>query len=319
MIYLLDFYYEVFIDYIVIIAQFYHNYDKEDSLVMQEADAEVATEEKMDLGEEASQEEKQYTLEDIATLNGLSVSELNVGYDKDGYINFIGNTFCEDKITDAESAIEALEKVSTLLCLDEVSLELIRTDVSPTTKATYYTYSQVISTEENSGNEMELFGNGIVKVIADKDGNAAGVSLYIQHGELMEFDADRMFTKEEAEQMVHELYEDAHIYTEATRCMYWSDEAVAGYVGSEGNIVPVWIVYIDAPSEENGLSLDIAEGATLTDGSINCCPYLELVIPAVRSKENPNENSIVASYYTNNIDNADDIIGNYVPRVYPWN
>jgi len=203
-----------------------------------------------------------------------------------------------------------LNKVSTLLCLDEVSLELIRTDVSPTTNATYYTYSQVVSTQENSGNDMELFGNGIVKVIADKDGNAAGVSLYVEHGELIDFDADRMFTKEEAEEMVKDMYEGVHIYSEATKCIYWSDEAVAGYVGSEGSIVPVWIVYIDAPSKENGLSMDIAEGATLTDGSTECCPYLELVIPAVRA-EGSNENAIVASYYTNSIDNANDVIGKY--------
>lgn len=151
---------------------------------------------------DSSEAEKQYTLEDIAKINGLSVDELNVGYDKDGKINFIGNTFCEDKITDAESAKEALKKVSTLLCLDEVSLELIRTDVSPTTKATYYTYAQVVSIEQNSGNNMELFGNGIVKVIADKDNNAAGLSLYVQHGKLLDIDADRMVSKEEAEQMV---------------------------------------------------------------------------------------------------------------------
>jgi len=287
--------------------------ESQDSANTQTSDAEETADAKAD--EEASQEEKQYTLEDIAELNGLSVDELNVGYDKDGYINFIGNTFCEDKITDDKSAKEALNKVSTLLCLDEVSLELIRTDVSPTTKATYYTYSQVVSTQENSGNDMELFGNGIVKVIADKDGNAAGVSLYVEHGELMDFDADRMFSKEEAEQMVQDMYEGVHVYTEATKCIYWSDDDVASYVGSEGSIVPVWVVYIDAPSKENGLSMDIAKGATLTDGSTECCPYLELVIPAVR-EEGSNENAIVASYYTNNIENTNDLVGNYASNEF---
>lgn len=66
--------------------------------------------------------EDAFTLEDIAAFNGCEAADINVTYDEEGRITFIGSPFTDKKgLTEADAA-EVLGTVIDLISLEDISL-----------------------------------------------------------------------------------------------------------------------------------------------------------------------------------------------------
>lgn len=246
-----------------------------------------------------------YSLEDIAELNGLSVEDLNVGYDKEGHINFIGHKYSDAKINDENDALESLKCINSLLELDDITLVHSRTDVSPTSNTTYYSFVQCEDVEQNGDKKVGFFGNSSLKVIVDKDGYSTGVSSTLKYGETEQIDPDRMVSKEEAEEFARTLIdEEAQIYPDYTQMTYWDDELAADVVGVESKLFPVWAVYADAPNISKIFS---DEDLTANNGSnLRESQYIIYIVSAVRGSEE-SDTSIIGSFCTDSLGDVKEI------------
>lgn len=246
-----------------------------------------------------------YSLEDIAELNGLSVEDLNVGYDKEGHINFIGHKYSDVLINDENDALESLKCINSLLELDDITLVHSRTDVSPTSNTTYYSFVQCEDVEQNGDKKVGFFGNSSLKVIVDKDGYSTGVSSTLKYGEIEKIDTERMVTKEEAEEYVRNLIgEQALVYSDNTQMTYWDDQLAASTVGIDSKLFPVWAVYADAPNISKIFS---DEDLTANNGSnLRESQYIIYIVSAVRGSEE-SDTSIIGSFCTDSLGDVKEI------------
>lgn len=209
-----------------------------------------------------------YTLEDLAELNGIQVDELNIGLDEEGYVNFIGNKYCNEIIKDEIDAQNSLEHIKSILQMDDIQLVFRRSDISPTTDTTYYTFIQVMDAEMFDEYQVAYFGTNTLKVIVDKDGYTAGVSCDLKHGELAGIADERKVTPAEAEEYIQSVVgEGKNVYTENTQVAFWTDDQVPSSVGENGGkIVPVWCIYAD----------------NVDENTVQTRPYSLYVVPAIK-------------------------------------
>lgn len=190
-----------------------------------------------------------YTLEDIAELNGLEVEQLNVLWGNNGGIVFLGDKYGEEIVTNKEEALASLAHIQTLAQLDGVELEYNRTDISPVTKNVVYTFYQTSKTMLDGEEITAKFYNSLIKVITDKDGNLRGVSADIVSVDEMEIvDESEIITKNEAIEYVKSLINDDRrkIYEDISEYAFWDDEGTVKRVNFKSKISPAWFIYTDA-------------------------------------------------------------------------
>lgn len=195
-----------------------------------------------------------YTLEDIAELNGLEVEQLNVLWGRNGGIVFLGDKYCEDIVTNEEEALASLEHIKTLAQLDGVELEYNRTDISPVTENVIYTFYQTSKTMLDGEEITAKFYNSLIKVITDRDGNLRGVSADIVPAEEMEtIDETEIISKGEAIEYVKSLINDdrRRIYEDISEYAFWDDEGTVNKVNSKSKVSPAWFIYTDAEPGNN--------------------------------------------------------------------
>ena len=194
-----------------------------------------------------------YTWEQIVALNeGETMLDV---FDEDGYLQFLGNRYCDMTITNSDEALTSLGYVKTLLGLDDVVLSYYKTDVSPVTGNRYYTFYQVGNGTINGKQVKARFYRSLVKVITDKDGNCLGLSARLTHDASLATVTADFVPQEQAENGVKQVVGEARqVYTEATEFVYWDDRGTVKAV-SDGKVVPVYLIYTDAdPAATNNTS-----------------------------------------------------------------
>lgn len=209
--------------------------------------------EKTETYEEDQTDPDDYTLEDIAALNGIAVEELNVLGGMDGGIAFLGNKYGEEPVTNEEEALDSLKHVKTLARLEGVNLEYNRTDVSPVTGNVVYTFYQTANTQLEGETIAAKFFNSLIKVITDRDGNLIGVSADIIPDQDMEIiKPDEIISKEEAIDYVKGLMSNSNrrIYEEVSEYAFWDDQGTVYGMDGETKITPAWFVYADAEPDD---------------------------------------------------------------------
>lgn len=190
-----------------------------------------------------------YSLEDIAELNGVDVEELNVLGGVNGGLVFLGNKYGNEIVTNEDEALESLKHIKTLANLDGVNLEYNRTDVSPVTGNVVYTFYQVTETELDGKKITAKFFNSLVKVITDREGNLIAVSAdIVPESDVENIETDEIITKYEAIEYVKNLIDDDNrrIYEDISEYAFWDDQGTVFEVNPESKITPAWFIYTDA-------------------------------------------------------------------------
>ena len=214
----------------------------------------VSGELKRDSEEEYEEEIEDYTLEDIAALNDMSVEQLNVLWGYNDGIVFLGDRYSDDIVTNEEEALASLSHIKTLANLDGVELEYNRTDVSPVTGNVVYTFYQTAKTMLDGEEITAKFYNSLIKVITDRDGNLVGVSADIIPAYEMEtVETDEIITKGEAIEYVKSLINDdrRRVYEDVSEYAFWDDQGTVVEAGGESKISPAWFIYADAEPDNN--------------------------------------------------------------------
>ncbi|MCF0114144.1 MAG: hypothetical protein HUJ56_02240, partial [Erysipelotrichaceae bacterium] len=248
-----------------------------------------------------------YSLEDIAALNGISVQELNYLTGYDGELLFVGGKYGEEKVTNYEEALASLDHLKTIAKLKRLNFEYNRTDVSPVTGNIIYTFYQTANTEIGSETMAAKFFNSLVKVITDKDGNLIGASCDITPSyEVERLDESDVITKGEAIEYVRNLINDKNrrIYEDVTEYAYWEDQGTVLSVNASSKISPAWFIYTDAAGGNNVEK-----------------PYEVFVVsltPTYDTDENNNTllvPAVIASFFVETLD-PNDLTGVYTSLFY---
>lgn len=187
------------------------------------------------------------TLEQIAELNGCSVSELNITYDENGRITFIGNRFSTEKIQNEDDAIAMLEALGDLASID-VDLSFYKVQKSTVSDLLYYSFYQTEEYVFEDGTSA-LFDcdAACIKLITDEAGNTVGLSACLGNQSAPKnYTAEDVLTREEAEAVVQrQCDEGEHVYPEYTTLAYLEDEGAISAAGYSSKRMPVWIVMTD--------------------------------------------------------------------------
>ena len=192
-----------------------------------------------------------YTLEEIAELNGINVEDLNVLGNEDGGLIFLGHKYGDEIVTNEDEALASLDHVKTLAKLDGVNLQYNRTDVSPVTGNIVYTFYQTSNAQVDGEEVAAKFFNSLIKVITDKDGNLVGVSAdIIPEFDVESFDEEELISKDEAIDFVKNLINDKkrRIYEDVSEYAFWDDQGTVLQVSDSSKITPAWFIYADAES-----------------------------------------------------------------------
>ena len=219
------------------------------------------------------EDDDDYTIQDIAELNGIDVEELNVlsGYN-DGIV-FLGNKYGDEIVTNEDEALASLRHIKTLANLKGVDLEYNRTDVSPVTGNVVYTFYQVAETELDGEIITAKFFNSLVKVITDKDGNLIAVSAdVVPASDVEKIESDEVITKGEAIEYVKNLINDdkRRIYENVSEYAFWDDQGTVYAVNPDSKITPAWFIYTDAdPKNSASKSYEVFVIALTPEYSLN--------------------------------------------------
>jgi len=235
-------------------------------------------------------------LEEIASINGISVEDLNVKIGADGYVTFLGNSYCKDKINDEDDALLSLESISDLIGLDGISLDFYKADTSSISGNTYYTFYQVSETEVNGKVKPVEFYNNMIKVAVDKNGNTSAVSTYLNHGEVDEIDSSDILDRDEVNEFVKSIvYDPERVLEDNTKLVYWDDSFTVSSISS-GKKALCYVVYIkgdeaveinnqdnaeDNQEDDNTVEVDLESGK-IEEESNNCANYTAFVINALK-------------------------------------
>ncbi|MCQ2082418.1 MAG: M4 family metallopeptidase [Lachnospiraceae bacterium] len=260
-----------------------------DSIAEQEAENE------QDTGSDVEEEIADYTLEDIANLNGCTVGEMNVLMGANDELLFLGEKYGEEIINDEIDAERSLEHLRTLIGLDGIKILFSRKDISPVTKNTIYTFNQVADAEIEGQEITAQFYNSLIKVIVAPDGQLAGVSAnIISDDSLSEIDSSEILSKNEAMDFVVSYMGDnvRKIYPEKSVYAFWEDEGTVRQV-SAGKTSPAWFIYADADTR-------VSKGK----------PY-EVYVVSVKKRiystydETDSEPALLTKFYTDTLNNED--------------
>ena len=187
----------------------------------------------------------QVTLEDAARLNGLSVEDLNVVTDEEGYVKFLGNKFTDTVVTDEEEALAVLKSVAELAGTGDCNLDFYRVDDSTATGLNYYTFYQTDTAVIDGETVPAKYYGNLIKLITDGDGVVQGFSAYLNHNGTKTGGELDFLSASEAEEVVRVQTEgEAYIYSDYTTFYYWDDEDTVPGEGSK--VVPVWAVYTES-------------------------------------------------------------------------
>lgn len=248
-----------------------------------------------------------YSLEDIAALNGLSVDELNVLWGYNDGIVFLGDRYGEEIVTNKDEALASLGHIKTLAQLEDVELEYNRTDVSPVTGNIVYTFYQTTKTILDGEEITAKFYNSLIKVITDSEGNLVGVSADIVSASQMEtIGEDEVVTKEEAIEYVKNLIDDSRrrIYEDISEYAFWDDQGTVFNVNSASKVSPAWFIYTDADPSNSASK-----------------PY-EVFVVSLNPEYSFDEDeewygtpAVLARYYAETLD-IDDTLGVYTSTFY---
>ena len=179
-----------------------------------------------------------YTLEYIAELNEIDVAELNVSYDEDGYITFLGNKYCEDTIKSEEDALASLEYIRSLIGLNDTELQFYSAEESAASGYKYYIFYKQSDIELDGESVAAIDYDNMVKIIVNSSDEVAGISACINH------DGNSMLT-------VSQASEDEDYFkhmAEAGEFTYslsadWIKAAYPDYAGDEKLEVTVPVMY----------------------------------------------------------------------------
>lgn len=195
-----------------------------------------------------------YSLADIANLNGCSEDELNVLFYND-YMVFLGEKYTDMKVLNEQDAMESLKYISTLAGLDGVGFDFYRLDESPVSGYNYFTFLQTLNVEVDGNITPVKYYYNLIKVIADKEGNVKGMSADICHDEMPEYSEEDILPAKDVESYILDLAQEysedpeVGIYPEHTSFLYWDDAGTSGNL-TDGNVIPVWAVYTDSIFDE---------------------------------------------------------------------
>lgn len=187
-------------------------------------------------------------LEAVAQFNGCSVEELNYCYDDYGFVNFLGAGYTDQKIQSAEDAFDSLNNLISIAGIDGCEFIIYRTDVSPVSGYTYYTFTQIAS---STVDDLPIsYSNAQIRVIADAEGNSVGFSADIlDMSEIPTIDYSNFVDQTEAEELVKsELTGHSKIISDLSELTYWDDESTTFEAG-KGKIAPAWLIYTNASRE----------------------------------------------------------------------
>jgi len=188
-------------------------------------------------------------LEEIAKDNGISLGELNVKINDEGYVTFLGNSYTNMEIKDEDDALLSLEEISDLIGLEGISLSFYGSDVSPITGNTYYTFYQVDETEIDGKSVPVEFYNNLIKVAVDKNGKAAAISTFLNHEETDEVSTEDILDKDEVTEFIKSVVDNPEdVVDDATKLVYWDDKTTASAVSS-GKKILAYLVYIKGDDE----------------------------------------------------------------------
>ena len=211
--------------------------------------------------------EQAITLEDIAEINGMDVSELNICRNDEGNITFIGNQFTKLTIQSKEDENWDLV-VSGIAGLiggkaDDEYL-LMKETQSPVTGAVYYTVSATERITIDGIETLSAACNRQFTMAFDKDGNAISVSSAL-YEEPVSYAGEAITRAEAAEYIQSELISQVpgmQLLEDTFTLIYWQSETLAGLYG--GSCAPCWGVYAD-------------------QSACSDVPYRFIVVPALRS------------------------------------
>lgn len=195
--------------------------------------------------------EDTFTLEDIAAFNGCEAKELNVTYDEEGRVTFIGSPFTEKKVLMEADAAEVLGTVIDLISFDDVSLTYYDCSESKTTGDHYFSFYQTEEIEVEPGLTV-LFDNksACAKVITDAEGNVLGLSSCVgNRAPDKGYTSEQIVSSEAAEADIVERLRkydpDAKVFPELTQPVYLYDEAAIELAGLESKRMPAWLIVSD--------------------------------------------------------------------------
>ena len=255
------------------------------------SDAEESLESVPQLEQTAGTDE--YSWQDIQDMN--QGERMIYMADSNGYLTFLGNKYCEDIVTNEEEARQSLEHIHNLLGLDGIDLTYYKSDKSPITGNTYYTFFQTTKGVINGEVITARYYSSLVKVIADSEGHVCGVSADLNHNMVSDTSDEEFVTKEEAEAVIKEMLDkDLKIYSDYTEVVYWTDEGTA-YGISDGKTVPAYVIYADA-SQSSGRNTSKK-------------PYMVYIVSASYSSDGDQPIRVLQQFYTDtlSIDEYDDV------------
>lgn len=155
--------------------------EKQKEVIEKEVKEETVQEENVQSDEEQKEEIQdlknieEYSLNDIAKINGVSRNDLLTRFDEDGYLVFLGNSYCDDELNDSEEVLNSLNRISTLLGLEGVSLKFDSTYESIVSGYKYYTFLQEVDATLVDSSLL------MIKVAVDDNNKTAAVSANIVH------------------------------------------------------------------------------------------------------------------------------------------
>lgn len=255
----------------------------------------------------------------IAKSNGIDYEDLNVKVDEDGFVTFLGHAYSDMVINDEDDALLSLEEISDLIGLDGVSLEYYRSDISPISGNTYYTFYQVEETQIQGHTAPVRFYNNLIKVSADENGKLAAVSTYINHDETEKITSEDILTTDEINTYVQTIVDDPDsVITDATKLVYWDDEDTVSGITS-GKRVLAYLVYIkgneevvapteDDEEEEQEDSKQVTQDEAVLEQPEIGTRFEVAVLSAIKDYVDEDNYNIdyITTFNTNSLDQFDD-------------
>lgn len=104
------------------------------------------------------------TIQDIAKMNGVTVSDIDSGTDAEGYLNSLDAKYSNVKVNSAGTALKTLNNIKSATGIKDAEEELVPCNAVSDDTGSIYKFQQVYD-------GYDVYG-GTVTVSADKDGNA---------------------------------------------------------------------------------------------------------------------------------------------------
>lgn len=220
------------------------------------------------------------SLEDVASINGVSVDELNYSTDDEGNLTFLGAKFSEKTATSVDEVVPIFTEIRGLVGADP-SKDYVYSgsQTDPVSGNTFYIFSKAESIKIDG---QELFGpnsTSMIKLFFDRDGVATAISS--NEHENNEFYANAVpISKDDVysyfDENMESLYPGGEVVKDATTLYFWKSEGFSLYFG--GNIIPVYGVFIDRKDDDKDKPYTLAiipaiESPNMAGAGVKVLPY----------------------------------------------